>query len=84
MENVEALTAGIADTLRRERASRQMTLADVAKKTRISAATLSRYENGDRQITVVHFHAICEAYDIWPGSVLDTATEYADRVIAGS
>src|SRR5438128_460669 len=61
----------IGDRLRDARGSRQLSLSDVAGEAHISAATLSRIENGKQGIDLGLFLSLLKILRIQPADVLD-------------
>jgi len=62
----------IGDRLREARAARQFSLSDVAEKAKISAATLSRIENGKQSLDVGLFLTLLKILRIQPADVLES------------
>jgi len=62
----------IGDRLREARAARQFSLSDVAEKAKISAATLSRIENGKQSLDVGLFLTLLKILRIVPSDVLES------------
>ena len=73
----------IGDRLREARAARQFSLSDVAEKAKISAATLSRIENGKQSLDVGLFLVLLKILRIQPADVLeaDASVSSGDRLV---
>ena len=73
----------IGDRLREARAARQFSLSDVAEKAKISAATLSRIENGKQSLDVGLFLLLLKILRIQPSEVLepDGNVSSGDRLV---
>lgn len=52
------------------REGKGLTQAEVAKRLKKPQSFVSKYETGERRLTVGHFLAVCEAIDIAPTAVL--------------
>ena len=73
----------IGDRLREVRTARHLSLSDVAGKADISAATLSRIENGKQGIDLELFLSLLKILRIQPSEVLenDGAVSMNDRLV---
>jgi transcriptional regulator with XRE-family HTH domain len=52
------------------RKAKGLTQIDVAKRLRMPQSFVSKYETGERRLSVGHFLAVCEALGVEPASVL--------------
>jgi transcriptional regulator with XRE-family HTH domain len=73
----------IGDRLRQARTSRQLSLSDVAVKAQISAATLSRIENGKQGLDVGLFLLLLKILRVQASDVLeaDGTVSSGDRLV---
>lgn len=76
MENI-AFAAAVAAELRAERARRQITFDDLVDATGLSKSAVLRYLNGQRDIPLPAFFALCDALSLSPTLVFERAEESA-------
>lgn len=58
-------------TLLQARKAKRLTQIDVAKRLGKPQSFVSKYETGERKLTVGHFLAVCEALEVKPAKILD-------------
>ena len=68
----------IAAQIRARRAYLRMSQGDVVTNTGLSRSTISRIENGDRDLDVPQLVAICAALDVSPADLLQAAMRSID------
>lgn len=73
MDKKETANQAVATALRLERAIADLTMEEVAARAGIAKSSYSRYESGERQITLQQTMQICEVFGI-------SLTAFAKRV----
>ena len=67
-----SLNKHINQSLAAERKRKGLTQAQIAKKLRKPQSFVSKYENGQRQLSAADLVAVCKAMGIKPSSFIDT------------
>lgn len=67
-----AINKKVSELLTAERMAREMTQTALAIKLKKPQSYVSKYENGQRQLTIADFLAVCKAIGITPESFLKT------------
>jgi transcriptional regulator with XRE-family HTH domain len=75
----ERYASAVAAELRAERGAQKVSFRALADSSGVTEASLLRYLNGQRDIPLPAFLAICEALGANPGSVMDRAAERMAR-----
>jgi transcriptional regulator with XRE-family HTH domain len=71
----------IADRLRHERESRGWTLGDVAERSGVARATISKIERGEASPTATVLVRLAGAFDLTLGGLISRAERDADRLV---
>lgn len=70
-----SLNKKISQLLAAERKKRGLTQAEVAAKLKKPQSFVSKYENGQRQLTTADFVSVCKALGVPPASILKAFDE---------
>jgi transcriptional regulator with XRE-family HTH domain len=81
---LDAPGARIADRLRLERERRAWTLGDVAERSGVSRAMISKIERGEASPTATVLVRLASAFDLTLGGLIARAEGDADRLVRGA